>query len=96
MQTNWACITIPTMEYAWAMDHMSESLCPITTLEPEIYPCVERQQQWNDEIAQANCGSADMGVTNKGSHAIVCAGYEDYQYKLGHSLANWVFLSCDA
>jgi len=96
MQTDWACITSHTAEYAWAMDYISESLCPITTSEPEISPCVERQQEWNEDIALAICGSEDMGVTNKNFDAIVCAGYEDYQYRLDHSLANRVFLSCDA
>jgi hypothetical protein len=96
MQTKWSCITDHRSEYAWAKDYVSKTLCPITTTEPEINPCVERQQEWNKEISLAICGIDDMGSANKGSDAKVCAGFEDFQYRLDKSLANRLFLACDA
>jgi len=98
MQTNWACITIHVNEYAWAVDYVSEDFCPLTTPAPvaSVSPRVERTQQWDEATASSICGSGDMGVTDKSANASVCSGYEDYQYRLDHSLANRVFLSCDA
>jgi len=96
MQTDWACITVHTSEHFWALNYMEESLCPIETQAPVPSPCVEVEQDWNEEIALAICGYDDMGSTNKGSTATVCSGYEEYQYRLNHSLANRAFLKCDA
>jgi hypothetical protein len=96
MQTNWACITVHTSEYAWAKDYISKTLCPVPTSKSELFQCVERQQEWNNEISLAICGNDDMGSTNKSSDAMVCAGFEDFQYRLDKSLANRVFLACDA
>jgi len=48
------------------------------------------------EIADAICSADDMGLTNKSVDAIVCAGYEDFQYRLDYSLANRAFLTCDS
>lgn len=95
MQTDWACIDIHTYDYEWAMNFL-DSLCPFTTPAQIITPCVEREQNWTDEIAEKICTAGAMGVTNKGVDAIVCAGYEEYQNSLAYSLANRAFLSCDA
>jgi len=96
VQTNWACITVHTNEYAWAVDVVSEHFGPLTTPAPVASPCVERTHQWDETTASNLCGSEYMGVTDKSADASVCSGYEDYQYRLDHSLANRVFLSCDA
>jgi len=37
-----------------------------------------------------------MDVTDKSYNATMCNGYEDYQYRLDHSLANRMFLTCEA
>jgi len=96
MQTNWACITTHANEYAWAVDYTSEDFCTLTTPAPVATPCVEREQEWNEATASNICASEYTGVTNKSPDASVCLGYEDYQYRLDHSLANRAFLSCDA
>jgi len=96
MQTDWACITVHVSEYEWAMKYLSENICAITTPAPVIATCVEREQDWTDEIADQICPADAMGVTKKGVDAIVCTGYEDYQYRLDHSLANRAFLTCDS
>jgi len=98
MQTDWSCITVHTREYAWALNYISDRVCPIETETPAPTPftCVEREQEWSPEIAQAICADDYMGSTVKGFDATVCAGYEDHQYRLDHSLANRVFLTCDA
>jgi len=96
MQTDWACITVHVNEYEWAMKYLSENICAITTPAPVIAPCVEREQDWTDEIADQICPADAMGATKKGVDAIVCTGYEDYQYRLDHSLANRAFLTCDS
>jgi len=95
MQTGWACIDIETFDYEWAMNFLDE-FCPIETRAPVITPCVEREKKWTDEIAELICTAEAMGVTKKGTDATVCAGYEEYQFRLAYSLANRVFLSCDA
>jgi len=96
MQTDWACITNHVSEYEWAMKYLGESICAITTPAPVIAPCAEREQDWTDEIANQICPADAMGATKKGVDAIVCTGYEDFQYRLDHSLANRVFLTCDS
>merc|ERR1711920_97032 len=96
MQTDWACIRNHVSEYEWAMKYLSESICAITTPAPVIAPCVEREQDWTDEIADQICPADAMGATKKGVGAIVCTGYDDYQYRLDHSLANRAFLTCDS
>jgi len=99
MQTRWACIEVHTAEYQWAMTYLEERVCPIEQVEtpaPTPFVCVERQQQWNEEIAQATCSDDFMVPTIKGADAITCDGYEDYQFRLNTSLANRMFLSCDA
>jgi len=96
MQREWACITIHATEYAWAMDYLGEEFCPIATPAPVTYPCVERELDWDEATASNICSSEYMGDTDKSENAIACAGYEDYQYRLGHSLANRAFLTCDA
>jgi len=78
------------------MNYLSESICGITTPAPVIAPCVEREQDWTEDTAEQICAASAMGVTEKGVAAVVCAGYEDYQYRLNLSLANRVFLTCDA
>jgi len=95
MQTDWACIDYHTFDYDWAMSYL-DRICPFTTIDPVITPCVEQEQNWTDEIAAEICTALAMGVTNKGVDAIVCAGYEEYQNRLAYSLANRAFLSCDA
>jgi len=96
MQTDWACITVHVLEYEWAMKYLSERIYAIPTPAPVIASCVEREQDWTDEIADAICPADAMGVTKKGVDAIVCAGYDGYQYRLDHSLANRAFRTCDA
>jgi len=96
MQTNWACITTHVNEYAWAMDYINEDICPIATPAPVTYACVEREQDWDETIASNICASEYMGLTDRSENAVVCAGFEDHQYRLDHSLANRAFLSCEA
>merc|ERR1719320_672601 len=96
MQTDWACITTHSNEYEWALEYQREQLYPVSTPSPVASPCVERVQVWDAETADDICGVDDMGMTNKTSTARVCPGYEDYQYRLDHSLANRVYRSCDA
>merc|ERR1711920_1174722 len=96
MQTDWACMTIHVEEYAWAVDHIGEDFCTLTTPAPVASPCVERTQEWDEATASNICAPEYMGVTDKSANAIVCAGYEDWQFRLDNSLANRVFLSCDA
>jgi len=69
--------------------------CTLITPSPTS-DCVARVQDWNNEIALANCETDDMGYTDKSDTAVVCSGYEDYKYRLDHSLANQVFISCSA
>merc|ERR1711920_1030579 len=47
-------------------------------------------------IADQICPADAMGATDKGVDAIVCPGYDDYQYRLDHSLANRVFPTCES
>jgi len=96
MQTDWTCVKVHVSEYEWAMKYMSDSVCAITTPAPVIEPCVEREQDWTSEIADQICPFDAMGVTKKGIDATVCTGFEDYQYRLDHSLANRAFLTCDS
>merc|ERR1719317_375801 len=97
MQTKWACIETHANEYSWALEYVSENVCPTEpTPAPVSSPCVERVEQWNEDIALEICGYDDMDSTDKSSNAVMCPGYEDYQYRLDHSLANRVFLSCSA
>jgi len=96
MQTDWACIRNHVSEYEWAMMYLRESICAIPTPAPVIVPCVEREQDWTVEIADQICPADAMGVTKKGVDAIVCTGYDDFQYRLDHSLANRAFLTCDS
>jgi len=96
MQTEWACITVHVNEYNWAMKYLTDRVCSITTPAPVTTPCVEREQDWTSEIADQICPADAMGATNKGVDAIVCTGYEDYQYRLDNSLANRAFLTCDS
>jgi len=96
MQTGGACITENVFEYEWAMNYLSKSICAITTPAPVIAPCVERELDWTDEIADRICPADAMGATNKGVDAIVCTGYDDYQSRLDRSLANRAFLTCDS
>merc|ERR1711920_874902 len=96
MQTDWACIRTHVSEYEWAMMYLRESICAIPTPAPVIVPCVEREQDWTVEIADQICPADAMGVTKKGVDAIVCTGYDDFQYRLDHSLANRAFLTCDS
>jgi len=97
MQTDWSCITVQWREYNWAANYISESVCPLSTMEPKPLACVDRQENWNEEIAQAVCGVDEMGSTNKGADATVCFGHEDYrQFRLDRSLANRAFMSCKA
>jgi len=96
MQTKWACITTHTEEHAWAMDYLSEEFCPIATPAPVTYPCVERELDWDEATASNICALEYMGDTDKSENADVCSGWEDYQYRLDHSLANRAFLTCDA
>jgi len=97
MQTDWACITTHDNEYSWALEYVGEKVCPTeTTAAPVSSPCIERVEGWDEVTALETCGYDDMGFTDKSSNATVCPGYEDYQYRLDHSLANRVFLSCEA
>jgi len=97
MQTDWSCITVHWREMAWAVNYISESVCPFPTVEPEPFTCVDRTQDWTVEIAQAICEVNEMGSTNKGADAIVCADHEDdRQSRLDRSLANRAFMSCTA
>jgi len=99
MQTKWACFTTHTSEYAWALEYVEEKVCPDTLVEtpaPTPFVCVERQLEWNEDIALSTCPYEYMGKTDKGSNATVCSGYEDYQHRLDHSLANRMFHACDA
>jgi len=99
MQTKYSCITVYTSAYSWALEYASERVCPsdiVETPAPTTFECAERQKEWNEEIALTACDYNFMGSTDKGSNATTCAGYEDYQYRLDHSLANRVFLHCDA
>jgi len=96
VQMNWACITTHTNEYAWAVDYVSKYFGPLTTPAPVVSECVERTQQWDEATASNICGTEYMRGTDKSADAGVCSGYEDFQYRLDHSLANRVFLSCEA
>jgi len=97
MQTDWSCITVHWREYNWAVNYISESVCTLSTMEPKPFTCVDRTQNWTEEIAQAVCGVDEMGLTNKGADATVCSGHEDYrQFRLDRSLANRAFMSCKA
>jgi len=96
MQTNWACITIHSEEYAWALEYVSKKLCPIATPAPTAFTCVERVQLWDEATALKTCPNDEMGFTDKSSNAVMCTGFEDYQWRLDLSLANRVFLMCDA
>ena len=64
-------------EYQWAMNYMSESVCAVTTPAPVIAPCVEREQDWTQEISEKKFPVSAMGATEKGVTAVVCTGYED-------------------
>jgi len=99
MQTQWACFTVHTSEYRWALEYVDDRVCPSAPVEtpaPTPFVCVEREQEWNKTIAALACGEEDMGGTDKGATATTCAGYEDYQYRLNKSLANRMFHDCDA
>jgi len=97
MQTDWSCITVHWREMAWAVNYITERVCPFPTIEPKPFTCVDRTQDWTEQIAQAICGVDEMGSTNKGADATVCAGHEDYrQSRLDRSLANRAFMSCTA
>jgi len=96
MQTNWACITIHSEEYAWALEYASEKLCPIATPAPVAFTCVERVQMWDEATALETCAYGDMGLTDKSSNAVMCPGFDAHQWRLDHSLANRVFMTCDA
>jgi len=94
MQTKWACITTHTTEYKWALNYLSERMCAVT--KPVISQCFERENNWNEEIANKICSTDDFGITNKGVNAKVCRGFPDYQHRLEYSLANRAYLSCNA
>merc|ERR1712087_401193 len=67
MQTNWACITTYSNEYAWALDYLNEDFCTLPTPAPVTTPCVERTQEWDEATASKLCASEYTGVTNKGA-----------------------------
>lgn len=90
------CIKGSTKDYHWASDYVNERVCHINPHPQPPTPCIERETEWTDEISQAICSSDDMGWTNKGANATVCAGFEDYQYRFNISLANRAFLQCDS
>merc|ERR1719419_2086194 len=75
---------------------------PITspTRQPTRVPtadCVEIEHNWTEEIAEQHCSANEMGKTNKGVDAVVCAGYaQHWQRRLIYSLANRAFLTCSA
>jgi len=91
MQKKGVCLRDRVREYEWALNYMSERICPDTPS-----PCLQREQEWTKEIAEQSCSADAMGKTNKGVNATVCTGYEQYQYRLNYSLANRAFLTCDA
>jgi hypothetical protein len=96
MQTKWYCIDTERQQYAWSLEYVTNQVCYEPTPTPEPFKQIERVKEWNEEIALETCSYADMGKTNKGSKATVCQGKEDWQYRLDRSLANKMFLSCDA
>jgi len=96
MQTEWHCIGTESEQYAWALDYVANQLCYEPTPTPETFITLERVTEWNEKIALESCLYDTMGWTNKGSGARVCKGKEDYQYRLDRSLANRMFMSCDA
>jgi len=96
LQKDTGCINNNSMDYHWAFNYLNERICPNDIPPDSSSSCVERETEWTEEIAQAICSSNDMGTTNKGSTASVCAGFENYQWRLDDSLANRVFLKCDS
>jgi len=96
LQTETGCINSNSKDYQWAFSYLNERVCPNDIPPDNSSLCVERETVWTEEIAQAICSSNDMGTTNKGATASVCAGFENYQSRLNDSLANRVFLKCDS
>jgi len=98
MQTKYSCVTDHAREYDWAVEYIEDDICADSEATPAPVPftCTDRVQDWTEQIALATCGSDDMGSTDKSSTAVVCDGYENYQYRLDNSLANRVFLRCSA
>jgi len=95
-QEKWSCFTTYWRDYEWALEYAEDRLCPFATPAPTVFECTERVLEWNDDIADITCASDQTGSTDKTASATVCAGYEDYQYRLDRSLANRMFLSCEA
>jgi len=93
MQTAGACFDVHGSDYEWVSNYLSTRVCPLASTPS---PCVEREEKWTKEVAEQSCSADAMGKTMKGIDATVCAGWEEYQYRLDYSLANRLFLTCDA
>jgi len=96
VQQNQNCIKRSSKDYEWALAYVNERVCHINPQPEPPTPCIERETEWTEEVARKICSSNDMGITNKGADATVCAGFEEYQYRLDLSLANRAFLQCDS
>jgi len=94
--TAWTCYVQQEQELFEVQDRLENHLCYEATPAPISYECTERVKSWNDEISDMSCTLDDMGLTTKNASAVVCEGYEEHQYRLDHSLANRMFLSCSA
>jgi len=96
-QTKWSCFTgRRRREYEWAVNYVAEGLCHQSAPAPETFTCIERVQDWNEEIALSTCSTDEDNPTDKSHTASVCYGYDGYQYRLDQSLANRMFMSCRA
>jgi len=94
--TAWTCYNDYEKELMEVRDWLDSDLCYEATPSPVTNPCTERELDWDQAIAEAACPVSKMGYTNKTAAAVVCEGYEDYQYRLDHSLANRMFVSCSS